>query len=46
MAWITAPGVPTVPPSPAPFTPSGFVGLGTSRLVTEMDGSSSARGMA
>src|SRR3989442_6913 len=31
---MTAPGAPTVPPSPAPFTPSGFVGLGTSRLVT------------
>ncbi len=27
---------PTVPPSPAPLTPSGFVGLGTSRLVTDM----------
>ena len=34
---MTAPGAPTVPPSPAPLTPSGLVGLGTSRLVTDVD---------
>ena len=43
---MTAPGAPTVPPSPAPLTPSALVGLGTSRLVTAIAGRSSARGMA
>ena len=45
IALITVGVAPTVPPSPAPLTPSGFVVEGTGCIPTTKDGRSSARGM-
>ena len=45
MAFITAGNAPTVPASPAPFTPKGFNFVGTGLLPTSIEHTSSARGM-
>src|SRR5262249_38645219 len=44
-AFMIAGNAPTVPASPAPLTPSGFILVGTSWLPTASDGKSSARGI-
>jgi len=44
-ALATAPSAPVVPPSPAPRTPSRFVGVGTSLISVVNDGKRSARGI-
>ena len=46
MAFTPADNEPTVPPSPAPLTPSGLVGVGTGLSSITTGQKSSARGMA
>lgn len=45
-ALTTAARAPTVPASPAPLTPRGFIAVGTSLLSIAKDGMSLARGIA
>jgi hypothetical protein len=45
MAFMTAGKAPTVPASPAPFTPRGFNFVGAGLLPTSIAHTSSARGM-
>jgi hypothetical protein len=45
-AFATAGKAPVVPASPAPFTPSGFVGEGTEWSCSSIAGTMSVRGIA
>src|SRR5215204_5884090 len=46
IALMMAGGAPVVPPSPAPLTPSGLLGAGTSLFSLSKGGNMSARGIA
>ena len=46
MALMMAGGAPVEPPSPAPLTPSGLLGAGTSLFSATNAGNMAARGIA